>query len=275
MNDKANTLKQCGFGAAMVNILKRGFCERGTSDAAPRSRHQKKALYFQTEYPKREHPASGEEEAGVPAVCWGSGGGPCREDSASCRRGGSGGGGYLCLESIHSDACVHFFAFIDLVKNHPAFLWFSDTSFHLPFQRVTACCLLAALRLQHTHRKNYEIFLWMDMGHWNVALPTTDKINRDRSDCQISTKLSRCDCFWLLIYISACFFSSLFLPTVLFTSLLLIERRRAVGPLGSDPGRSRGTVKWRLRGSSRDRGECRVHQGRGREQLVPANDCAW
>lgn len=188
---------------------------------------------------------------------------------------GGRGGGYLCLESIHSDACVHFFAFIDLVKNHPAFLWFSDTSFHLPFQRVTACCLLAALRLQHTHRKNYEIFLWMDMGHWNVALPTTDKINRDRSDCQISTKLSRCDCFWLLIYISACFFSSLFLPTVLFTSLLLIERRRAVGPLGSDPGRSRGTVKWRLRGSSRDRGECRVHQGRGREQLVPANDCAW
>lgn len=48
---KENTLKQCGFRAAMVNMLKRGFFwEQGTSDAAPRSRHQKKALYFQTNY---------------------------------------------------------------------------------------------------------------------------------------------------------------------------------------------------------------------------------
>lgn len=29
-------------------------------------------------------------------------------------------GDYLCLESIHSDAYVHFFANVDSVKNHPA-----------------------------------------------------------------------------------------------------------------------------------------------------------
>lgn len=53
MNNKANTLKRCGFRAAMVNILKRGSFHRegGTSNAAPRSRHQKKALCFQTEHP--------------------------------------------------------------------------------------------------------------------------------------------------------------------------------------------------------------------------------
>ncbi|TMS23273.1 hypothetical protein E3U43_008579 [Larimichthys crocea] len=89
MNDKANTLKQCGFRAAMVKKEKRIFereRERGTSDAAPRSRHQKKALCFQTEYPRGNTLPLG--WAGVPAVCWGSGGGHYREDCATCRCGG-------------------------------------------------------------------------------------------------------------------------------------------------------------------------------------------
>lgn len=53
MKDKANTLKQVWLQSSHgKHVEKRIFRERGTSDAAPRSRHQKKALCFQTEYPR-------------------------------------------------------------------------------------------------------------------------------------------------------------------------------------------------------------------------------
>lgn len=116
INDKANTLKQCGFRAAMVNILKRIFRQRvgpvmwlqglGT-------RRRPCASRLNTHLGA---PCLGGRGAGVPAVCWDSGGGHCREDCATCRCGGN----YLCLESIHSDAYIHFFAIVDSVKNHPA-----------------------------------------------------------------------------------------------------------------------------------------------------------
>lgn len=54
--------------------------------------------------------------AGVLAVCW------VLEEATAERTAPPAGveGDYLCLESIHSDAYVHFFAIVDSVKNHPA-----------------------------------------------------------------------------------------------------------------------------------------------------------
>lgn len=82
---------------------------------------------------------------------------------------------------------------------------------------------------------------------------------------------------FLVVTVSDCCCSTFptFLPTVCFMSLLLVERCRVVGPLGSDPRGSRGTVKWWLGSSSRYGGKCRVHQGGRWEQLVPTNYCAW
>lgn len=140
-------------------------------------------------------------KAGAPAVCW------VLEEATTDRAPPPAGmeGDYLCLESIHSDAYIHFFAFIDSVKNHPASFWFSDMS-SSPVWRAR-CRPFFSIRRE----KNNEIFLRMDIKHWKVTIPTTDKINRDRSDCQISTKLSHYDCFWLLLfYIAAVYCVSLY-----------------------------------------------------------------
>lgn len=115
MNDKANTRKQCGVRAAMVNMLKKRIVRQseGTGDAAPWSRHQKKALCFQTEPPHGSTPLFGQE-------CWQSVG--ALKEATAERTAPPAGveGDYLSLESIHSDAYIHFFAIVDSVKNHPA-----------------------------------------------------------------------------------------------------------------------------------------------------------
>lgn len=62
------------------HVEQRIFRERGISDATSRSRHQKKALCFQTEYPVQEHPAWGQE---CQQSVGGSGGGHYREKCAT------------------------------------------------------------------------------------------------------------------------------------------------------------------------------------------------
>lgn len=81
MKDKANTLKQCGFRAAMVNMLKRGvFGSEGPvmrlQGLGTRRRPCTSRL--------KTHAGAPCPGAGVPAVCWGSGGGHYREDCAPC-----------------------------------------------------------------------------------------------------------------------------------------------------------------------------------------------
>lgn len=170
---------------------KRVSTERGTSDAAPRSRHQKKALCFQAEYPRGS------------TLPWGRSVGSLL---GFLRRPLQTGLRHLRLWRVItsvSSPYIPMLTYISLLM----LIQLKTTLLRLILWHFFASCLesycllsVASPASSAYTEKNYEIFLWMDMKHWNVTLPTTGKINRDRSDCQISTKLSRCDCFWLLLF---------------------------------------------------------------------------
>lgn len=85
MKDKANTLKQCGFRAAMVNMLKRGFFESEGPVMRLQGLGTRRRPCASTLNTHAGAPCLG---AGVQAVSWGSGGGHYREDCATCRCGG-------------------------------------------------------------------------------------------------------------------------------------------------------------------------------------------
>lgn len=188
MNNKANTLKRCGFRAAMVNILKRGSFHRegGTSNAAPRSRHQKKALCFQTEHPVPHTRRGREYQQSV---------GVLEEATAGSAAPPAGAEGDYLLSRVHTFRCFTYISLLLLIQLKATLLRLDS--------------LVLSGQLLHgffsTHRENTETFPRMDMKHWNATLPTTDKINRGRSDCQISTKLSRvsdccCSTFLPLVF---------------------------------------------------------------------------
>lgn len=85
---------------------------------APRSRHQKKALCFQTEYPQRGTlPVEGGGQECQQSV-WGL------EEATTERTAPPAGVEGDESESLHSDAYVHFFAMTDSVKNQPCFIRF-------------------------------------------------------------------------------------------------------------------------------------------------------
>lgn len=78
----------------------------------------------------REHPAWGQQ-------CWQSVG--VLEEATAERTAPPAAveGDFLCLESIHSDAYIHFFAIVDSVKNHPAsFDSLTPTLFCLPSREL-------------------------------------------------------------------------------------------------------------------------------------------
>lgn len=173
---------------------------------------------------------------------------------------------------------VHFFAITDSVKNQPCFKQFR-TFFIVfffpclaPQESLLVVCRLPCVFSIHGKKKktrqNVSFFLWMDTRHRNVALPTTDKMKPRQK------WLSDLKAFPSCLSVSDCCFSTS--PASFFRSYSTFhERRRVVGPLWSDPGGSWGTVKGRLRSPPRYGGKCRVHEGGGGKQLVPANHCAW
>lgn len=203
-------------------------------------------------------------DAGDLAVCWGSGGGHYREDCVTCSWGE-----YLCLESLHSDAYVHLFAMTDPVKDLPCFPWCSWHFFWSSQELLLFLCLQLCVFSICTRKTMRFFFEWT----WNTEMWRSLQQTK-----WTTTKLIvRSQQSFLVVTVSDCCCSTFptFLPTVCFMSLLLVERCRVVGPLGSDPRGSRGTVKWWLGSPSRYGGKCRVHQGGRWEQLVPTNYCAW
>lgn len=231
MKNKANRLKQCGFRAAMVNMLKRGFffllfvCwfvfgEWGTGNVAARSRHQKKALWFQTEHPPGSTLPAWRK---VPAVCRGSIGGHNREECASCRCGG-----WLPLSKVLTFQCLEYNSSLSPIplKTNPAsndfghflVVFFSCLA---PQESLLVVCRLPCVFSVHGKKKktgqNVSFFFseWTpDTETWRSLQQT--KWNRDRSDCQIS-KLSPRVCLYLIVVFLSLRHPS-FCLTVRFTS---------------------------------------------------------
>lgn len=219
----------------MVNILKkRIFRKRGTSDAAPRSRHQKKALCFQTEYPRRSTPP-GCRSAGSLLGFW----------RRPLQRGLRHLQVWRVITSWVSSPYIpmlniHFFAIIVSVKNHPA----SYDSLTL-FRLLSRELLLVVCRQPYVfsvHRKTMSFFsewiwnteMWRSLRQ--TKLTATEVIVRSQQSFLVVTVS---DCCWSTFPPSFFFFVSLYST--------FNERCRAVGPLGSDPRRPGGTVEWRLR----------------------------
>lgn len=148
----------------------------------------------------------------------------------------------------------------------------SLTYLRLPSRELAVC--EEPLRFFSIHRENNMRFFfeWIwKTEKWRSPQQTkftaTGVIVRSQQSFLVTT-VSDCCCSTYSTII-------VFLLMVRFMSLLLAEQLRAVGPLGSDPRRSRGAVERRLGSSPRYRGKCRVHQWGWWEQFVPTNDCAW
>lgn len=109
MKDKANTLQQCGFKAAMVNMLNRGFFENEGSVMRLQglgTRRRPCASRLSTQC-RSTLPAGRSASSLLGAL----------EEATTEKNAPLRGvaDDYLCLESIHSDEYVHFIAITDSV----------------------------------------------------------------------------------------------------------------------------------------------------------------
>lgn len=161
MNDKANTLKQCGLRAAMVNILKRGFSDREGPVMRLQGLGTRRRPCASRLNTHMGAPCLG---TGVPAVCCGSGGGHCKADCATCRRGG-----WLPLVSSPYIPMLTYISLLLLIQLKTTLLRF-DSLTRLPPGELLPVDRSASSAYTE---KNYAIFLWIYMKHWNVTLPTT------------------------------------------------------------------------------------------------------
>lgn len=212
------------------HVEKRSFRERGTSDAAPRSRHQKKALYFQTEDP-RGSTLPGRRSAGSLLGFW--------------RRPLQGGLRPLQLRRVITSVSSPYIPTLTYIcllwliqlKTNPASLD-SLTLFRLPSpELLLAVCWQLCVFSIHKRKTMRFFFEWT----WNTEMWRS----LQQTKWTATEVIVRSQQSFLVVTVPDCCCSTFptFLSTVCFMSLLLVERCRVVGPLGSDPRGSRGTVK--------------------------------